>query len=234
MSVAVTTLSLTDRRCSLRTLAEPIWRSVAVQRDAWHATPLALARHFVARNGDAASIELAEVRAVAAGDAAAFRRLIDRESPRLVRFALGMLGSLEEAEEVVQETLLSLWENASTWTPRARIGTWLYRVCYNRAIDRLRRRRTFVGDAALDELRDPAATPDIRLIQNERIHDVREAVARLAPRQRTAVLLYHFQDLPQRDAAEVMGISEDALESLLARARRQLRGWLGVDGDEDE
>jgi RNA polymerase sigma-70 factor (ECF subfamily) len=188
----------------------------------------------VARNEDETSIELAEMRAIAAGDAAAFRRLIDRESPRLLRFARGMLGSLEEAEDVVQETLLSLWENAATWRPEARVGTWLYRVCYNRSIDRLRRRHNFVEDSALDELPDTAEAPDLRLIHGERARDLGEAVASLAPRQRTAVLLFHFQDLPQREAAEVMGISEAALESLLARARRQMRRWLGADGDSDD
>jgi RNA polymerase sigma-70 factor (ECF subfamily) len=210
------------------------WRSVAVQGDAWHAARLALQAVFpLARNEDAAPIELAEIRAVAAGDSDAFRRLIERESPRLLRFSLGMLGSLEEAEDVVQETLLSLWQNAATWVPEAPIGTWLYRVCHNRSIDRLRRRRTFVDDGALDDFPDAAEPADLRLIHGEAVRDLREAVARLAPRQRTAVLLFHFEELPQREAAAVMGISETALESLLARARRQMRRWLRVDGDEN-
>ncbi len=187
----------------------------------------------MAENDDAASGGLAEMRAIAAGDSAAFRRLIDRESPRLLRFALGMLGSLEEAEDVVQEALVSLWENAAGWTPDARIGTWLYRVCYNRAIDRLRRRRNFVDDSVLVDVADDVEAQDLRLIRGEQVRDVREAVARLAPRQRTAVLLFHFQDLPQREAAEIMGISEMALESLLARARRQMRRWLGTEGEGD-
>lgn len=209
--------------------------SFPVQRDAWHGARLALrAGSVVTRNKDAAPPDLAEVRAIASGDSSAFRRLIDRESPRLLRFALGVLGSLDEAEDVVQETLLRLWENAATWTPEARVGTWLYRVCYNRCIDRLRRRRSFVDDSALVELPDGAQPPDLQLVRNERARDVREAVARLAPRQRTAVLLFHFQDLPQREAAEVMGISEVALESLLARARRQMRRWLAVDEDEND
>jgi RNA polymerase sigma-70 factor (ECF subfamily) len=209
--------------------------SFAVQGRAWHAASLSSwAGYRVTSNEDAAAIGLAEIRAIAAGDSAAFRRLIERESPRLLRFALGMLGSLEEAEDVVQETLLSLWENAATWTPEARIGTWLYRVCYNRSIDRLRRRRAFVDDSVLDALPDTVEPPDLHLIHGEAARDVREAVARLAPRQRTAVLLFHFQDLQQREAAEIMGISEAALESLLARARRRMRLWLGADGGRDE
>jgi RNA polymerase sigma-70 factor (ECF subfamily) len=209
--------------------------SFPVQRDTWHGIRRAFRTgSLVAGSRDAATDDLAEVRAIAAGDSIAFRRLIDRESPRLLRFALGLLGNLDEAEDTVQETLLRLWENAATWTPDARIGTWLHRVCYNRSIDRLRRRRSFVDDSALDVFPDDAQPPDLQLVRSERVHDVREAVARLSPRQRTAVLLFHFQDLPQREAAEVMGISEVALESLLARARRQMRRWLAVDEDEND
>jgi RNA polymerase sigma-70 factor (ECF subfamily) len=207
--------------------------SFAVQRAAWHsARPAFRTVFFVAGNSDAASQDLAEVRAVAAGDTEAFRRLIDRESPRLLRFALGMLGSLEEAEDVVQDTLVSLWENAARWTPDARIGTWLHRVCYNRSIDRLRRRRPLADEDVLLGLADETPAADLALISKEETRDLHEALVRLSPRQRTAVLLFHFQDLPQREAAEVMGISETALESLLARARRQMRRWLDVDGDE--
>jgi RNA polymerase sigma-70 factor (ECF subfamily) len=187
----------------------------------------------VADKDDAASNGLAEMRAIAAGDSVAFRQLIDRESPRLLRFTLGMLGSLEEAEDVVQEALVSLWESAATWTPDAKIGTWLYRVCYNRSIDRLRRRRNFVDDSVLVAVAEDVEPQDARLIRGEQVRDVREVVARLAPRQRTAVLLFHFQELPQREAAEIMGISEAALESLLARARRQMRRWLDIEGDGD-
>ncbi len=208
--------------------------SFAVQAPAWHgARPIFRAGMRVAGNTDSASIDLKEVRAVAAGDSVAFKRLIERESPRLLRFTLGMLGSLEEAEDVVQDALVSLWENAATWTPDARIGTWLYRVCYNRSIDRLRRRRPFVDDSVLHEVPDDASAADLALVRGEAVRGVRDAVARLAPRQRTAVLLFHFQDMPQRQAADVMGISEAAFESLLARARRQMRVWLGAEGDDD-
>lgn len=184
----------------------------------------------MARNEDGAAVELGEVRAIAAGDSAAFQRLIDREGPRLLRFARGMLGSLDEAEDVVQDTLIRLWENAASWTPDARIGTWLHRVCYNRSIDRLRRRRAFVDDSALDDMADESVPPDHLLVQGETVRSVQAAIAVLPPRHRTAVLLFHFQDLSQREAAAVMGMSETAFESLLARARRQLRRSLADEG----
>jgi RNA polymerase sigma-70 factor (ECF subfamily) len=140
-----------------------------------------------------------------------------------------LLGNVEDAEDVVQDTLIRLWENAAVWTPDARIGTWLHRVAYNRAVDLLRRRRAFVDDSALLELVDEGESPDAAMVRNEAALSLRDAIEMLPTRQRTAVLLFHFQDFSQREAANVMGVSEDALESMLGRARRQLRHWLSGD-----
>jgi RNA polymerase sigma-70 factor, ECF subfamily len=216
------------------TVPPPSRGSLPVHARARHGSRQEFWAGYVLAKGPAendAARELAEIRAVAAGDAAAFARLIDRESPRLLRFAKGLLGTLEEAEDVVQETLLRLFENAEKWEPQARIGTWLHRVCYNRSIDILRRRRSFVEESALDEMPDSADLPDSTLLRRETALSVREAMEQLPHRQRTAVLLFHFQELSQGEAAGVMGISEVAFESLLARARRQMRVLLRGGGD---
>jgi RNA polymerase sigma-70 factor (ECF subfamily) len=185
----------------------------------------------LAKYEDPASIELREIRAIADGDSVAFQRLIDREAPRLLRFARGLLGNLAEAEDALQDTFVRLWENAASWTPEARVGTWLYRVCYNRAIDMLRRRRAFVDDGVLEALPDRADLPDAQLIDSEAALTLRDAIENLPPRQRTAILLFHYQDLHQREAADIMGVSEVAFESMLARARRQLKRWLAPEPD---
>ena len=220
-------------RGRLRALRHANAGSLPVQRRRWHAAPLLFGRRWpLATNEDAA--ELLEVRAIAAGDSAAFQRLIDREAPRLLRFALGLLGNLDDAEDVVQDTMIRLWENAASWTPDARIGTWLHRVSYNRAIDLLRRRRAFVDESALVEIVDNSELPDAAMVRSEAVLSLKDAIEKLPTRQRTAVLLFHFQEFSQREAANVMGVSEDALESMLARARRQLRRRLEGEGDGNE
>ncbi|MDQ3560396.1 MAG: sigma-70 family RNA polymerase sigma factor [Pseudomonadota bacterium] len=190
----------------------------------------------MAKHADEAgrAADFAELQAIAGGDREAFARLIDRESPRLLRLGQAILGSLEEAEDVVQETLISLWEHAGRWKPEARIGTWLHRVCTNRSIDRLRRRRPSVDQGAIAEIADETELPDAVLVQGEAARSVRAAMERLPERQRLAVLLFHFQDLSQTEAAEIIGVSEAAFESLLARARRQLRALLSAGGGENE
>jgi RNA polymerase sigma-70 factor (ECF subfamily) len=135
----------------------------------------------VDENGRAA--DLAELRAIAAGDREAFARLIDRESPKLIRLVMGILGSLEEAEDIVQEAMISLWEHAARWTPDARVGTWLHTVCLNRSIDRLRRRRPSADVGALSDLADSAPPADVAMVQTETLRTVREAIDRLPDRQ---------------------------------------------------
>ncbi len=170
----------------------------------------------------------ATMAAVAEGDEAAFARLVRDLTPMLLRFARATLAaSPAEAEEVVQEALIRLWQQAETWQPDGRISTWLHKVAYRLCIDRLRRRRPSVDiDAVEDGLADPAPLPGDRLVQLEDARAVQAAVAALPERQRVAIVLCHYQGLKQAEAAGIMGIGEEAYESLLARGRRRLRAAL--------
>jgi RNA polymerase sigma-70 factor (ECF subfamily) len=169
--------------------------------------------------------------AVAAGDESAFARLVGEQSPRLLRFARAMLVGTAEAEEIVQEALIRLWQQAETWQPQGRVSTWLHQVTYRLCIDALRRRRPSVGLETIEnDLEDGEPVPEERLIRLDEARSVRAAIARLPERQRTAILLCHFQNLSQAEASTIMGIGESAYESILARARRKLRVVLAADG----
>jgi len=172
--------------------------------------------------------------AIAAGEREVFARLIEAEAPRLNRFVLAILSDLSEAEEVVQEALLRLWRQAPEWEPRARIGTYLHRVAYRLAIDRLRRRRPHVDiDDYDDRIEDEGPAPDRNLDRIDDVRLVHEALDQLSDRQRAVIVLAHFQELGQSEAAAILGIGEHAYESLLARARRRLRTLLAENGEED-
>ena len=191
----------------------------------------AIGRSGVAEGPDREGIALdrALMARIAAGSEAAFAALAGEETPRLLRFARSLLAeSPAEAEEIVQEALLRLWRQAAAWKPEGRVSTWLHQVAYRLAIDAVRRRRPSVTIESVEtELEDEAPVPDARLMQIDDVNAVRAAVARLPERQRTALLLCHFQDMGQGEAALVMGIGERAYESLLARARRRLKALLG-------
>ncbi|AOI96398.1 RNA polymerase subunit sigma [Burkholderia sp. LA-2-3-30-S1-D2] len=166
---------------------------------------------------------------VGARDASAVRALVARKLPRLLALATRMLGDRTEAEDVAQETFLRIWNHAPRWRDgEARFDTWLHRVVLNLCYDRLRGRREEPVDA-LPDMPDPQPEPAAHAELRSRDARVREALAALPPRQREALVLQYYQDMSNVEAANLMGITVDALESLLARARRNLRAQLAGD-----
>ncbi|MET2825622.1 RNA polymerase sigma factor [Mesorhizobium shangrilense] len=169
---------------------------------------------------------------IARNDPAATADMVARKLPRLLGLAARMLGDRGEAEDVAQEAFLRIWQQAARWQPgTARFDTWLYRVALNLCSDRLRRRRE-IYVAEVPEQADTGPAPDQGLFDSERQRTVEAALAALPDRQREAIVLHYYQELSNIEAASVMEISVDALESLLARARRNLGAYLKGDDDE--
>ena len=155
-------------------------------------------------------------------DRDAFAVLVARHLDGIHAFNYRMTRDAQDAADLAQETFLRVWSSAATWRPdRVRFTTWLHRIARNLCIDAHRRRRetreTGANLAAEDGVPEDAATT-ARL---RRALDV--ALADLPERQRTALVLCHREGMTNRQAALVLEVSVDALESLLARARRTLR-----------
>jgi RNA polymerase sigma-70 factor (ECF subfamily) len=169
---------------------------------------------------------------VGRGEAAAVRQLAGLKLPRVLALARRMLGDPVEAEDVAQEAMLRAWRQAPKWTPgKARFDTWLHRVALNLCYDRLRRRREIPTDTPPDRPDDGPA-PDRGLLSAETGARVDAALARLPQRQREAIVLCHYQELTNIEAAALMGVSVEALESLLSRGRRALRQLLADLADD--
>ena len=163
------------------------------------------------------------VRRVGQGDPAAIQAMVARKLPRMLALAQRMLGDPVEAEDVAQDAMLRAWKQAPRWTPgKAKFDTWLHRVALNLCYDRLRRRREIPTDAQ-PERPDEGAAPDRGLLAADVGRRVDVALARLPERQREAIVLCHYQELTNIEAAALMDVSVEALESLLSRGRRALR-----------
>ncbi|WP_271084110.1 RNA polymerase sigma factor [Brevundimonas sp. NIBR11] len=163
------------------------------------------------------------VRRVGQGDPAAIQALVARKLPRMLALAQRMLGDAVEAEDVAQEALLRAWKQAPRWTPgKAKFDTWLHRVGLNLCYDRLRRRREVPTEISLDRP-DEGPAPDRGILAAQLGAQVDRALAALPHRQREAIVLCHYQELTNIEAAGLMSVSVEALESLLSRGRRTLR-----------
>ena len=160
---------------------------------------------------------------VAQGDHAACRQLAERHLARILAFAARTLGDRTAAEDIAQEVFARLWMHAKRWQPGpARVSTWLHRIALNLCLDHAaRKREETLND--LPEPIDPSKDAAARMQDREMQDHVVAAIQTLSVPQRAAITLCYFEGLRNAEAAEIMGVSVEALESLLARARRVLR-----------
>ncbi len=183
-----------------------------------------------------------------AGDREAFAALVDPHRGELQAHCYRMLGSLQDAEDAVQETLLAAWLGLEGFEGRASVRTWLYRVATNRCLNQLRSaaRRPVAGtplpvtppeptrlgeafwlqpypDVLLDRLADEAPGPEARYESREAISlAFVTALQLLPPNQRAVLLLRDVLGYRAAEAAELLGLTEDAVTSALKRARATL------------
>lgn len=166
---------------------------------------------------------------IAAGDAGAFRRLMDRHVDGAYRLAKRVIGSHAEAEDAVQEAFLKVWTRAQSWKPGgARFSTWLWRVVLNQSLDVRRRPRQAPLDAGPEPV-DPSADPVRAIAERQDKERLDRSIAALPERQRAALALIYGVGASNIEAAEALGISVGALEQLLVRAKRALRDTLKAE-----
>lgn len=168
---------------------------------------------------------------VAAGDGNAFVHLVESHQDRLLRLCERLLGDAEEARDAVQDVFLKVYRKAGEVRPQGQVYTWLYRVAVNHCLNKLRRRKLVrflrwesAGDDAdapfdpPDAAPDPAAAFDAR----QRWQTTRRAIAALPDNQRAVLVLARFEGLSYKQIAEVLEITEGAVESRLFRAMRRV------------
>ncbi len=162
----------------------------------------------------------------AGGDQSAARILTERHIGRVLALATRMLRDTAEAEDVAQETMLRAWRNAAKWEPgKAKFSTWLHKVALNLCYDRLRKRKS----SSLEEVAEPMddrASAQQGMEAEERLTLLKDAMETLPERQRAAIQMRHFEERGNDETAEILGVTVEAVESLLSRGRRALRDKL--------
>lgn len=166
--------------------------------------------------------------AAAGGSHAAFAEIVTRHFQPVYRLVWRMTGGAPDAEDMAQDAFVRLWKNPAQLREGAALRGWLMRVAANAVIDGSRRARPGALEDA-PEVADPQAMPHAPLDRAEAARLVDSRIAQLPERQRLALSLVYFEGLSNIEAAAVMEVSVDALESLLARARRSLKESLSAE-----
>lgn len=153
--------------------------------------------------------------------------LVKRHARKIHAVCYRLLRSTERAEDATQETFLKIWRNAPRWKPQgAKFSTWAYKIAVNVCYDQLRKNNREAPLDAAPESIDHAPQPDDILLAQDRRILIEDAIAMLPLRQRAAIILCHYENHTNIEAAKILDVSVDALESLLARGRRRLRDLL--------
>jgi RNA polymerase sigma-70 factor (ECF subfamily) len=179
------------------------------------------------RMPDVDAVAVAQARA---GDADAFQTLVDRHSRSLFRLAYRITGSEHDAEDVVQETFLRAYRRLQDFEERANVGTWLYRIASNCAVDLLRGRPRWMTHAAspdpegyMPELPDEGPSAERLVMSAEIERTIQDTMSRLSPTERAAFVLRHFEGMSIEEAGTALGLGASATKHSIFRAVRKMR-----------
>jgi len=171
------------------------------------------------------------------GDEAAFKELVETHQDRIFNTAIGFLHNREDAEDIAQEVFMAVHQSIGGFHGTSKLSTWLYRITVTKSLDFLRRKKRkkrFAVILRLGDLQDdkpgyePAdfIHPGITFENQERAAVLFKAIDRLPDHQKTAFTLCHVEGLSYQETSEVMRVSISSVESLLFRARQNLREYL--------
>ena len=180
------------------------------------------------------------IRAVQGGDADAFERLVSAYDQSVLRIAMNLLRSPEDAHDVYQEAFLRVYKSIHSFRFDCSFHTWLYRIVTNICLDHLRKRKTRRedsavidgGDGPIDRVdlaheRAAHANPEHNLRNAQLGGRIQAALKDLTPRERMVFELRHYQGLRLRYIGEVLGTTEEAAKNCLFRATQKMRAELG-------
>lgn len=184
--------------------------------------------------------ETALIRAAQAGDQDAFAQLVRVYDQSVLRLALNLLRSPEDARDVYQEAFLRVYRNLHNFRFDCSFHTWLYRIVTNLCLDQMRKRKVRKEEptviATPDGPVDRADTvaeqradtdPERRLLSGQLRRRVKQVLGGLTPRERMVFELRHYQGLRLRQIGEILGTSEEAAKNCLFRANQKMRSALG-------
>lgn len=165
-----------------------------------------------------------------AAGSADVKDLVEKHWQRVYKLCLFYLRDPQDAEEATQQAFENILKKHSQFQGRSASFTWVYRVAVNAALDKLRRRRIVrwlgldqAGDPPDPDREDPALEMERHEDEREKLNRLQAGIARMSAREKKAFYLFHYEQLPQKEIAALMGVSVPAVESLVHKAVNKIR-----------
>ncbi len=172
------------------------------------------------------------VRAFRKGDEKAFEELVRRYQRQVANVIYLILGSRNDVDDLTQEVFLRVYRSLSRVEVTTSLFSWIYRIAVNMAIDELRRRKIrrtlsldFFSEAVLEREKktDDTSGPSAQVLSDEQKEKVLDAIRKLTPAHRAALVLREYEGLSYREIAETLNITEQAVKSRIFRSREELK-----------
>ena len=166
------------------------------------------------------------IRSILNGHTDDFARLVKAHEAAVFRIVMGFVHHKEDAEEITQEVFVKAFHSLDSFAGRSSFSTWLYRIAMHTSLNELKKRkRKRIWSMALEMLQFPSGNkdPEQELTGKSEQELIRKAIDTLPDKQRMAFILSRYEELPQREVAQIMELSEGAVEQLLIRARDNLK-----------
>jgi RNA polymerase sigma-70 factor, ECF subfamily len=175
------------------------------------------------------------VKTILAGNHDAFRTLAEKYQGPVFRTCIGFVHNKEDAEDITQEVLVKIYQSLSSFKGESAFSTWVYRIAVNASLNFLRKKSrqqifTRIENFLGFDKNEPSIhfesrmhNPEQILTNRERSAQIQHALHSLPENQRIAFTLSKYDDLPQREIAEIMFLSEGAVEALMHRAKANLQ-----------
>jgi len=168
---------------------------------------------------------------VAKGDEEAFAAIVSRHQYAVVGTVSKMLGGSTDAEDIAQQVFIRLWKSAKKYKPTAKFTTYLFTITRNLVFNESRRRKRKQHSSIEEQgeewgaqvVDNDAASPSDEALKAELVKAVDKAIGNLPEKQRMAVILRRYENMPYEEIAKVLGISVSAVKSQLFRARSELK-----------
>ncbi len=169
---------------------------------------------------------------IAKGNQEVFEKFYEENKLKVMNLCYGMLRNRDEAEDMVQEIFVEVYSSAGKFKGKSKLTTWLYRIAVNKTINQIRKNKVknlFVNIEDKTNLFVDNDRTDLKIEEKEKIAELHKVIDKLPSKQKTALTLFIYNEMPQKEIAEIMNVSLNSVEVLVYRAKQNIKKRLSKE-----